>query len=144
LLLSSLVCSLLPSLTVCALLALPAGDRYLLGIDTNIGYVAACEDSGMLLYDQHGGYSHPTSHSCSPVPFTPSCAATTDYMAILVFSSTPISTSSPDTRAGHLHSGDSPQFFRQHDRNGAASRAGGAGGLNVAARQLALSTWRRS
>jgi hypothetical protein len=27
---------------------LPAGDRYLLGIDTNIGYVAICEDSGML------------------------------------------------------------------------------------------------
>ena len=54
-LLSSLVCSLLPSLTICALLVLPAGDRYLLGIDTNIGYVAICEDSGMLLH--HSGHA---------------------------------------------------------------------------------------
>ena len=49
------MCSLLPSLTICALLVLPAGDRYLLGIDTNIGYVAICEDSGMLLY--HSGHA---------------------------------------------------------------------------------------
>ena len=54
-LLSSLVCSLLPSLTICPLFVLPAGDRYLLGIDTNIGYVAICEDSGMLLH--HSGHA---------------------------------------------------------------------------------------
>jgi hypothetical protein len=36
-------------------LVLPAGDRYLLGIDTNIGYVAICEDSGMLLH--HSGHA---------------------------------------------------------------------------------------
>ena len=54
-LLSSLVCSLLPSLTICPRLVLPAGDRYLLGIDTNIGYVAICEDSGMLLH--HSGHA---------------------------------------------------------------------------------------
>ena len=47
-LLSSLVCSFLPSLTICPLLVLPTRDTYLLGIDTNIGYVAICEDSGML------------------------------------------------------------------------------------------------
>ena len=54
-LLSSLVCSLLPSLTICPLLVLPAGDRYLLGIDTNIGYVAICEDSCMLQH--HSGHA---------------------------------------------------------------------------------------
>ena len=30
--------------------------------------------------DQHGGYSHPTTHSCSSDPFTPSCISLTDYM----------------------------------------------------------------
>ena len=49
------MCSLLPSLTICPLLVLPAGDRYLLGIDTNIGYVAICEDSGMLYH--HSGHA---------------------------------------------------------------------------------------
>ena len=49
------MCSLLPSLTICPLLVLPAGDRYLLGIDTNIGYVAICEDSGMLPH--HSGHA---------------------------------------------------------------------------------------
>ena len=37
------------------------------------------------------------------------------------FSTTPISTSSPDTRAGHLHSGSSQNLFRQHGRTDAGA-----------------------
>ena len=49
------------------------------GLDVEMGVVEK-----MPAEDQHGGYSHPTTHNCSTDPLTPSGTSTTDYMTSLV------------------------------------------------------------